>query len=587
MSLSKNIHKQQPQFVTIEYLLKAEKLTVPNYQRSYNWKTEQVDDFVESIRDLCKNNFHDDLGAINEFENYFGPVMINGSKRPHEIIDGQQRIATFILFLYTIKRTLQDEINKSAATAKYSGESIDAAQDFVRRIEGTIAQSTFPKPGKKTEKNYLFVPFQERDRRALKAILENQDVKKYKSTRLVKNYEILRQRLKALLQEDFFKKYDYQELDRLVFMAGQILENTYVLRTELSDISSAFAIFESLNNTGLQLTPFDLLNGYVMSECTSNITDDWKRMIADVRDKDIPVEDYTYYWWQSKGYDTPKINLYNEIKQLMSTEGNDKIAQELMNCIEDLDEYLSDNTYLKKYLSLLQRKRIIPLYIAMKENSYSSTNIDEIMRFALTYSIIELNLLGKSPGVFQYRLKKILNLISGTKSLAIKKVKSEIREIQLDFESYDTDTVFGNLRNGGLQDDQLYKTLLLMLMENENKGILPDFDNIDLEHLFPQNPSESWYDHAEWVPMRDEDKQNKYIHALGNVVLIDSKLNRKIKNKYILEKAADIERTLSSCDFLKTVAWNKIEYASFTPEYIDARTETLIERIVTSKVLGF
>lgn len=82
---------------TIEEFLKdaqKEPFLIPEYQRQYSWEKEHVvtlfedlTDFTERKMDL-KNNESYFLGTIVYFEN-------NGQR---EIIDGQQRIISLLLF---------------------------------------------------------------------------------------------------------------------------------------------------------------------------------------------------------------------------------------------------------------------------------------------------------------------------------------------------------------------------------------------------------------------------------------------------------------------------------------------------------
>jgi uncharacterized protein with ParB-like and HNH nuclease domain len=72
-----------------------QKITVPSYQRAYSWEEKQLDQF---IGDLVEMTSKDKKGY------YFGHFIFENNNGSYDIIDGQQRITTFILFLIACGR---------------------------------------------------------------------------------------------------------------------------------------------------------------------------------------------------------------------------------------------------------------------------------------------------------------------------------------------------------------------------------------------------------------------------------------------------------------------------------------------------
>lgn len=70
------------------------KLTVPSYQRAYAWEEEQLKQFISDMLEIS--------GKENR-NYYFGHFILEETEEYFEIIDGQQRITTFILFLMVCK----------------------------------------------------------------------------------------------------------------------------------------------------------------------------------------------------------------------------------------------------------------------------------------------------------------------------------------------------------------------------------------------------------------------------------------------------------------------------------------------------
>ncbi len=77
------------------------KITIPSYQRAYAWEEKQITQFIN------------DLIEVNDKMYYYGHFIgeINNEEKTIEIIDGQQRITTFILLLLSGKLFLDIELN--------------------------------------------------------------------------------------------------------------------------------------------------------------------------------------------------------------------------------------------------------------------------------------------------------------------------------------------------------------------------------------------------------------------------------------------------------------------------------------------
>jgi len=109
----------------LSYFLRNDDITrfnIPIYQRSYEWKKQQVDQFLEDIEGLMdddtKGSYHF-LGMIvyvNK-EDYDGEV---------EIIDGQQRLTSITLLLFCLYHRINDADDKhevlSLLFSKKAGE---------------------------------------------------------------------------------------------------------------------------------------------------------------------------------------------------------------------------------------------------------------------------------------------------------------------------------------------------------------------------------------------------------------------------------------------------------------------------------
>lgn len=82
---------------------------IPDYQRGYAWKQEQLGDFWEDLLNLHEDRYHYtgllSLKAVNRKETHLwhedGWLLDIGFK-PFHVVDGQQRLTTFSILLFEI-----------------------------------------------------------------------------------------------------------------------------------------------------------------------------------------------------------------------------------------------------------------------------------------------------------------------------------------------------------------------------------------------------------------------------------------------------------------------------------------------------
>ena len=101
-------------------------IVVPDYQRNYAWQSNQIDSFLDDL-----------LLAVDAGDShFFGPIVL---LKPHnategQLIDGQQRITTALMFLCIIRDKL----------AKYDNKTIqinNVAVDIGSPIDGILLKS--------------------------------------------------------------------------------------------------------------------------------------------------------------------------------------------------------------------------------------------------------------------------------------------------------------------------------------------------------------------------------------------------------------------------------------------------------------
>lgn len=586
MSLASRLNDNKAEYRSVKDILSDCQYFIPEYQRAYSWTSNQLGEFFDSLIALCEANI---LRGNDHLQNYLGPILIkpkDNHNDKYDILDGQQRLTTFSLIIYAIERQISTELSEDHHGIYSSQQS--TIEKILRDLRSCLEYNQVLSLVNATE--LRLVHSEPKDKANLYELFF-QHRAKYPNNRIYTNYKEINQRINDMTELDFFKNKEKSRIEKLNYIARMCISNTYLLRTELKDVESAFAIFESLNTTGLQLTPFDLINGYMIEKIKdSHVLNEWKNKVSDYRsNSDMKLDEYVFYWLNSKGRAIDKLSVFKEAKEYISHHTAETTAREMIDVFDDLFEYLQKEDFVPTFLSLFKRKKVIPIYILMKSKGYDSNSINAIMLQIIKYSVIELNLLGKSPGTFQYKLKQILEMIYNRteKIVDFNEIVNEIPDISSDYSGYRTSIdVYNSLTTGILRDQNVNKGILLMLMEKQNTNVLPKFKTIDIEHIFPQNPDEEWYTHPEWKNLEDQDDERERItFMLGNSMLLDSKINRSIKNKYITKKKDAISAALSPESYLRLAKWNNIDFDNFDKDVIVKRTSEIIQLLKELSVL--
>jgi hypothetical protein len=102
---------------------------VPDYQRAFAWEGKQIDLFI---------------GDLQQYETktdyYFGHFIVEGkSQGPWEVVDGQQRLTTFVLFLMVCRVLAPAESHTSAFGMAESFSTVSYDVEALKTIAGNLA----------------------------------------------------------------------------------------------------------------------------------------------------------------------------------------------------------------------------------------------------------------------------------------------------------------------------------------------------------------------------------------------------------------------------------------------------------------
>lgn len=190
----------------------GESYRIPIYQRPYSWEEKNIKDFLESIFDAFKEVNKKDC-KTNAKPVFFGTIQLDRNKEDKntlDIVDGQQRLTTFLLFLDVLQRN-----------EKHPKEYIDCSMVI--------------------------------DSEKLKEVLNDDNIKK-DSSKYYENRKLLKKEVEHFEKEFKDKNEFYTELKNFV------LDNVYFVQliTEEMDLSEVVSVFNTINTTGLDLNATDI-----------------------------------------------------------------------------------------------------------------------------------------------------------------------------------------------------------------------------------------------------------------------------------------------------------------------------------------
>lgn len=536
---------------------------IPVYQRNYTWAAErEVKQYFDDLQSVLKGDYKNHfMGIIIYLEK-----AIDFSSREFSIIDGQQRLTTTFLIIYAIKQLL---VNCNDT-------------EKVKQLEGQYLTNPYHNDKIKYKLKPLVA-----DDDVYRCIVEDRmDEITDKESNVLKNYQYISNRLNELLLQGYDANAILMALDKL-----------YVVCVPISEEDNAQKIFESINATGVKLTSADLIRNYLLMDLQSDVqekyyADYWKKLEDNVSTDSKTLELFFRMYLAIKTYNLiPKNNVYREFVKWIEEHDTD-----IKDLFEDLLEYAKIfNLLMNKDVNKIDKKlkdaiedfrkvnSDIPMAIVMEfyqihRKGLISTDvfvslICAINTYMIRRSLCDMNSQNISK-LFPTVLKKVLEKCNGDYTDVLKYLNQEmVGNMASTSGSYmPTDKQMMEL----LLNANVYKRpalrIVLDRLELYNNPAPVNLNNLSIEHLMPQTPTEEWLEELD----TDMETYLENLHRLGNLTLAAKKDNSKMSNlmwgykNEVLKETAHLKLNLEP---MKIDKWDMAK--------IDIRTKELIEKICT------
>ncbi len=514
---------------------------IPPYQREYSWKEEQWESLFNDIYENDSGYF---LGTI---------ICISSETNKLDVIDGQQRLTTLSIFLLALYKELK----------KYTRNySVDAHEEEISKI------ITFKKYFKSNKEIRLCLSRQNYNNKDYKYLVDNvlenntDSPKYYGNRRISKAFNYFSDKISLELSNIN----DDEGKARVLFELLDKINSTLIVKIDTKDASSAFILFESINNRGMVLTPIDLIKNNLISRLSSNdespeeVNEKWQSVVNNINDYESQVRFLRHYYnifsnlnsykFKVKSNEVTKatkstlIRIYSEI---IKNNGSDLI-QDLIyksniynNFINprEIDEYGIYAKY-KDSLENLNRIGAIPanaLLLYLFEY-HKDKDLSDILTFLEKWFIIRhvtnTPSTNKLDGIFIDMIKLLDN--KGTLDDVMKSLLAELPEAEIiknklmisniyEFSSNLTKCLLIHIERS-LSTKESMKDYWALNTSNEGKQPHPVWT---VEHIYPRTPKEN-----------DVDKECESLKdTLGNLTITaynGNLSNRSYAEKLVLEK---------------------------------------------------
>ncbi|WQW29369.1 DUF262 domain-containing protein [Helicobacter pylori] len=541
---------------------------IPIYQRPYQWTEENC----EKLLDDLFFNYEND----RESDYFCGSLVLvksdpNSKTATYDIVDGQQRLSTFIL----LAKVLADLYNG------LDPEYLEYLQEGWKDRHTERKRLSFNTIGSNAEDDFVY---------ALEHFNDSQASKnKNNKNNYLKN---------AVCLKDYLMK---KEIENISNFIEWLYSNVKFITIICPNIDKALGIFSILNARGLPLNATDIFKGELLKELAKEedqkkLVSRWNALSQKCLDNGFDMEtlfsQYLVYLESKTSREKMEKMLVTWFKNL------NKVPLEYFKGVEDFYNAYCEVLEMKDWhahlLSYLASDFWRIILCTSVLHHYSDQDIEALKELLVKFYYQDW-VAGQKKSTRSQTCCNIINALKEKKS--IENIASIVKKY------LDSNNVTQHFKEN-LQDSKLYEKFyfadksvkknswlkpILILVEYfvsddpYPKRIQMD-KNLHVEHILPQKPDPS----SQWVKDFSEEERGLYMHSLANLTLLGGKKNSqasnldfKDKKKIYMGEEIRLRKTKPSnvMTCYKMTIDIAHHYTEWTPKSLGKRKEELIEII--------
>ena len=309
-------------------ILNSYHLTVPSYQRAYQWKVSEAEEFWEDLNNYFQENKSNPETKSSLFLGTF--IFLDQGSSSFEIVDGQQRITSIFILLIAIKNRLKEfSLGHSTGQTKV----IENILRYVDLASGKMVGTRLV-PSESIKTLFEFIVADDWSGNF-------NDLKK-------KNLKLQIRRIQPIYDFFFSKIESIDPVDFTALLSA--IYKTSVVQILIKEREDAFSIFERTNARGMDLEASDLLKNFLFSKLKNkefNVESKWNEIHSNADGTTLRM--LKYFYVSEYGY-VSQSQLYKKIK---SANNN---PEDLLLKLTDFSNYYSvirsgDENSLRVYLN--------------------------------------------------------------------------------------------------------------------------------------------------------------------------------------------------------------------------------------------
>ncbi len=514
---------------------------VPEYQRAYAWGNSQLQDFVEDIENQKIDRSY-----------FLGTVLFEekGQEKNYkliDIVDGQQRITTIIIFMCVLIECLRNLTNDE-----------DELDDIDLLFETYVKYKSQFKLRALDEDNDFFHSYILSDSCGKDYIRTPAQRRLYKAKRFFSEY------LSRLSKEE------------LLVIKNKVDENSRVLVYSVQDTAEATLIFETTNDRGKGLTnlekikSFLMYKSYISSEETpedllnsirsrfSDIYKEYEKYESKISEDSILQYHFiAHEKWSAKEYQKYVTKVKLKVNNFIANKNNDdaldfidKYSVELKESFLTVHDILKHKSPELRDIFILSRTgNFWPLLIKTYklDKTKEKNKFINIVKLLEKYSFRVYAVNQNRGNTGQSKLFSFARDFNGNYQELEIKIKDIIR-------SYSNNKTFvANMSDEWIYNWMASRDLSYFFWKYENylrttkqpksspmseeEFITRDSKfKLSIEHIASQKPNKLIVKDSNILPEVDEDFEEEYLHCLGNLTIDPQSSNSSKGNKNFEDK---------------------------------------------------
>ena len=499
---------------------------IPEYQRSYVWNEDHINDLLDDLWFACQNK--------NDNEYFLGSLVLKRTGESgfaeFEVLDGQQRLTTFFILMAVIRDLTTDEQLKGTCKNRVHQEE--------NRFVGIPERVRIVYKIRDDVEDFINKFILEEDGTKNSEIEEMFGIKNVSISHMAKAIETIHEFFEDKTNSDI-EKFDIEKFDIEKFAEFLGLKSVFIY-VSTDSMEDAFRMFTILNNRGIQLSNPDILKSINIGEMNGE-------------DREL----YAKEWESIEG------DMGGDFDRFLSFIRTILVKEKARaNLVEEYEENIYKGNLLRKGKDtidlIIKYKDIYDKIITFDNNSEIDDNAyknlvtimniglpsgDWIPPLLLYYDKFRNKQLLEFIEKLEYKFSSdwILQMTPTTRIENMNNILKRIEESNAPYELLQNNKLFEvnneslkEILNGDVYGRRFARYILLKYeyLQSENTVQLSNYKTISVEHILPQNPE----DNSEWKKDFSDDEREYWLHKLANLVLISGRKNSKLSNRDFQEK---------------------------------------------------